>query len=272
MPGFAPRLLTAAKAYRTANDAQAYSVYGEDPLRIYHVLNPHPALDPDATDDERVQAERDYRQLLVQGALAVLLPTEDLQNSSLRILVTDIVADLILGRVVEDRLRHGWFLHDSISKVTAIIGQRTHPNITGEAMQADARGRLEKFGLLSSQDEPTPSHSQAQRQSTFIVWFWRVLQWCFLIFIAIRYTILGLTHAWRLPPRTHLVPKLTPKTRSNTGVSVRMVLHYQIFSVVSTLLSLQQRMPWLVGVSTFWQHMLTWGRSSSGNVQSTLDR
>ena len=155
------------------------------------MLNPHPALDPGLPAEEQHVLQRNHRQLLVQGVLASLLPTEDLQNSPLRILVTDIIADLILGRVTDDRLCKGWFLHETVSKVVAVITARTQPKITHAEMQADARSRLEKFGLLSANTGDLHDNSPEIRQSTVSAWFWMVLQWIYLAFVSIRLIILA---------------------------------------------------------------------------------
>lgn len=263
--------LTNIADYRTATSAQALP-YGKGTLQVYHALNPHPALDPELSAEDRAAAERIHRQLLIQGALAVLLPTEDLQNSSLRILVTDIIADLILGRAINDRLCHGWFLHDAISKVTAIITHRAHPKVTGEELQADARGRLEKFGLLSNKDQSSTSHSQPQRQSFILSWFWAILQWFYLAVVGIRYVCLGLLQARRQPARTyskaHAPKSAVPPDDSHPP----LVLDYNIFSTISTLLNLSTRMPWLVGALAFSRHVLTAGHTRSSGIGSTLDR
>ncbi|KPI36834.1 uncharacterized protein AB675_11791 [Cyphellophora attinorum] len=247
--------------------------YGSDLVQVYHALNPHPALDPALSDDARTATERAHRQLLIQGALAVLLPTEDLQNSSLRILVTDVLADLILGRAINDRLCQGWFLHEMMSKVTVIISRRTHPKITGEEMQADARGRLEKFGLLSSQQEQASTvHSTSSRQS-IAFWFWAILQWCYMAVIGLKFTGRGLMHARHLPPRQRNqvhTPTLTGSTKSSQHDA--MVLDYSIFSAVSMLLSLSTRMPWLIGILAFFRHILTSGQERPNSTGSIVDR
>ena len=76
-------------------------MYATRPWPVYHALNPHPALspipnpnDPDACAEQSAN-ETLYFQLLVQGVLAVLLPTEDLENDCLRTLVGDGIADLV---------------------------------------------------------------------------------------------------------------------------------------------------------------------------------
>lgn len=133
--------------------------------QAYHALNPHPAFDPAPNSkDPRISVEKQaqneaaYRQLLVQGVLAVLLPKKDLQNPTLRILVADIVADMILGNAVSGRLCQGWVVWDSIAKATLIMqarmlgwkdeqaGQDSENDDSPATM--DTRSALEKSGLL----------------------------------------------------------------------------------------------------------------------------
>ena len=244
------------------------------------MLNPHPALDPGLPAEEQHVLQRNHRQLLVQGVLASLLPTEDLQNSPLRILVTDIIADLILGRVTDDRLCKGWFLHETVSKVVAVITARTQPKITHAEMQADARSRLEKFGLLSANTGDLHDNSPEIRQSTVSAWFWMVLQWIYLAFVSIRLIILGLMHARRLPSRRQhqtLPSSPTPNPEAPTpqngnDPSSHLVLNYRTFKVVSTLLNLSRRMPWLEGFLCFVQHLLTSRTGRTGPSDSLLNK
>jgi hypothetical protein len=265
-------------AYRTANDSHAILSYEKRPVSVYHTFNPHPALNPDLPTEEQHELQTAYRQLLVQGVLAVLLPTEDLQNSPLRILVSDIIADLILGRAIDDKLCKGWFLHEMVSKVVATITSRAHPKVTGAEIQADARSRLEKFGLLSGKFEDSHNYSPKIRQSSFSAWFWMVLQWVYLAFIAARAILAGLLHARRLPPRWRATrsPRspATDQPASPTGNDQpsHLVLDFRIFALISTLLKLSTRMPWLGGFLCFMQHVSTSGTARFGRSNSLLDK
>ncbi len=192
--------------------------------------------------------------------------------------MTDVIADLILGRIIDDRLCRGWFLHEAVSKVVATIKARTQPKVTGAEMQADARSRLEKFGLLTSESEHSIDNSLGDRQSALRAWFWMVLQWFYLASLAVRLTIAGLMHARRLPPRH--APAL-PTTVSALGKrsspkrndpSSHLILNYRIFAAVSTLLTLSRRMPWLEGSLCFVQHFLTSATVRHSIQDSLLDK
>lgn len=213
--------------------------------------------------------------------LASLLPTEDLQNSPLRILVTDIIADLVLGRVIEDRLCKGWFLHETVSKIVATINAWTQPKVAGAEMQADARSRLEKFGLLSSKDDNSSNNSPEDSQSAFKAWFWTLLQWIYLALLFVRLTIAGLMHARRLPRRRSPIAPASPASETGPGKrlpsngndpSSHLVLSYRMFAAVSTLLNLSRRMPWLEGSLCFVQHVLSSAAVRHGQQDSLLDK
>ncbi|OAP58062.1 hypothetical protein AYL99_07152 [Fonsecaea erecta] len=282
-------------AYRTAITAQAALQYGKNPRQIYHALNPHPALDPSLPPEQQQAYESAHRQLLVQGALAVLLPTEDLANACLRTLVSDIISDLILGQAVAQKLCQPWFLHGTVSKVVEIVtSPSTHasPANAGDdqkILQQDGRqSRLEHFGLLSANTASQESYSSDRHQSSFSAWFWRLLQYAFIAYQLTRFTLVGLAYAHHLPRRSrhhqHLFTGSTtppskdqqpaPSTRQAWGLhhrSPRAVINYRVFSCMSSMLDLTIRMPWLASSLGFWQHLLTAGPGKYGAANSTLD-
>ncbi|KIX02004.1 uncharacterized protein Z518_07943 [Rhinocladiella mackenziei CBS 650.93] len=285
-------------AYRTATTAQAALQYGESPRRIYHALNPHPALDPSLTPDDRRNYESAYRQILIQGALAVLLPTEDLASACLRTLVSDIIADLILGQSLADKVCEPWFLHGTVSKVVEIVtSPTTHASAANAVVDkkilhsAGRRSRLEKFGLLSSNTADQEGYSSDRHQSSLSAWFWRLLQYAFIAYQSLRFILVGMAHAHHLPRRIcqHHVDVSTSSssssfshlkfpvssTRRVSGTdsrSPRAVINYRIFSCISTMLDLSVRMPWLESSLGFWQHILSTGPGRYGAPNSTLDK
>ncbi|GAB7351207.1 hypothetical protein MBLNU459_g1646t1 [Dothideomycetes sp. NU459] len=114
-----PDLLDAhVTAYRTAHGGIYTSALGTNPRELYHAIQPHPALSPvppesmTSTFPEQTENESIWRQLLVQGALSMLLPPEDLENPPLRVLVSEILSELILGKGVCGLLSH--HIHASI--------------------------------------------------------------------------------------------------------------------------------------------------------------
>lgn len=257
--------------------------------RIYHDLLPSPALplqsEPGVRSTDTTEAEdyeSAYRQLLIQGTLAVLLPTEDLQNGPLRTLVTDVVADLIVGQAVAGKICQSWFLHDAITKAIASINMKMRPKVDGTELQDDAKSRLEKFGLLSSQHKSDRPHSSDPNQSQFTTWFWRILQYAFIALSFLR-------SVWIEFQRTRSHPeacrRFKPASKS-VGRTVQLnldgpqpedptqqpVLSFRCFTLVSTLLKAADRMPWMTGMIEYWQHFLLYGAGQIAQYDSLLDR
>ncbi len=148
-------------AYRISHSFTHESALLTNPRVIYHSLYPQPALSPvpDAatplTVAEQSEHETQYRQLLVQSALAVLLPTEDLENACLRTLVADVLAESILGNAIGGKSSEGYFIWETITKIVTLVKTRIQPKVTGKEIEVDTRSRLEKFGLLSERSEAT---------------------------------------------------------------------------------------------------------------------
>ncbi len=255
-----------------------------DPRLIYHNIHPHPALSPvpdpsqPATTEEQLRHEAEYRQLLVQGALAVLLPTEDLENACLRTLVADVIGETILGDAVGGKVCEGWFIWTSITKIIEAVKARVEPEDTTGDIEIGSRSRLEQFGLLSSgRAENTSPGGRSAKGSAVSAILWRILQCGYLTCVAIRFVILGLVAASSAPPRN-------PSSSTNSsGVNAapmaktmeppRPILAFKAFSLVSTLLDLPLRMPWLSGsLSLVQHHLLTGAFRPVGATHGSLDQ
>lgn len=275
-------------AFNTAHQHIQSAPFSSDPRRIYHVLNPHPALSPvpDSSDPETIVEQNDneivYQQLLVQGALAVLLPTEDLENTCLRTLVGDVITDLILGNGISQKACDGWFIWESITKLVETVKARLEPKATGEEIEMDTRSRLERYGLLSSKEAVQKGHSSSGNQLRISALFWRILQYGYLTFLVIRFVLIGLVRAFSLPPRSHSPSKSSPSspivksaeapaTWTSTPLK-RPVLTYRVFNLVSHFLDLSTRMPWLAGLLSLIQHYVICGPGRMGETDGVLDK
>jgi PXA domain len=286
-------LIDGPLAYRTAHQTFPPLAYHSSPMRIYHSLNPHPALspfpDPKKPESCRYQAQNEavYRQLLVQGALAVLLPTEDLQNAALRTLVSDIIADLILGQNISAKACEGWFLHETCIKIVEVIKARIEPKAQGKEIEHDTRSRLDKFGLLSPKVGDPPSHLSDNDQSLILALFWRMLQHAYLVFLVIRFVVVGLFRARSLPSRGNSLPSAPPSPITKRGGDPptpsqscsalpspppRPMLDYRLFALLSTLLDLSACMPWQTGLLSLCKHGLLTGPGQLGAADSLLQR
>ena len=213
-----------------------------------------------------------------------LLPTEDLDNTCLRTLVGDIVADLILGQGISAKACEGWFVHNAMTKVAEVIRAHLKPKATGEEIEVEARSRLERFGLLSSKDEKEQLHSPTKHQSLLGALFWRILQYGYLLSLFIRFVLSGLSQARYLPPRSRsgLSPDYVTKgevaskspsaSSASLGSTHRPIVAYRLFTLISTLLDLSTRMPWLTGLLSICQHFTISGPGRFGRTDSLLDK
>ena len=245
---------------------------------IYHALNPHPGLSPvpDPSDANSVAQQRDseaiYRRLLVNGVLTVLLPTEDLENACLRTLLTDILSDLILGNQVSERVCEGWFVWETTTKLLDMLSRDKHGREAGAAETKSPRpNRLHRFGLLGNTDSDNDTASSQPSD-----WIWLFLQYAFYAYVTLRFIVVGL---FRKASSSTLNPSLRPpdsfvdKTTTKYAVTgKRPVLDYRLFGMLSQLLDLSRRMPWLGGLIALFQYLILAGPGKVGDTGSVLDR
>ena len=261
-------------AYRLAKQQSGLSGLHTSPRVIYQALNPHPGLSPvpDFFNGDSIAQQREneaaYRHLLVHGTLAVLLPTEDLENTCLRTLLGDILADLILGDQVSGTVCEGWFLWGTITKFIEVY--RENPPDKIKRTQGRQEDRLRKFGLLSTEEDERRSCRKAQ--SRLSVWVWSILQYAYITFIALRFIATGLFRAASIPSSAQSRVSKGPSTNATTPTSPRPVFDYRLFSMLSELLDVPRRMPWLGGLLALSQHLLLAGPGRLGETYSVLDR
>jgi hypothetical protein len=246
-----------------------------DPREIYHSLCPLPALSPvprpENPESVAVQAENEaaYRQLLVHAFLAILLPTEDLENGCLTALVGQIFSELIIGNAIANRLSEPWLIWELL-----IIASR-------------AAGRRK---TTEDQDRPEQSSnrsSASKRRFSAHALFWAVLQWCFLGVSFIRTVIAVLMTSSSLPLRTSYGAGLKSATQHETSQgrthltsSFDADLHgpkmpllaFRTWSAVSNLAEMDLRMPWLRGVLSMLQWISIMGPGRIAGVNGVLDR
>lgn len=277
-------------AYRIAQQSAGQTAFRSSLRDVYHTLNPHPALspvpDPSVQETIREQQENEeaYRQLLAQSALAVLLPTEDLENTCLRTLVGDILADLILGEAISGKACQGWFIWKAISGLIKLVKRHGRDKISNKESEGTPESRLEKFGLVSTKAERENDRLTAKRsQSRMSILMWKILQYGYLAFIALRFVIVGLFQVASSSPSTSgSTNSSTPTTPINHGNEAlawpvgggrrRPVLRYRVFGLVSQILDLSKRMPWLAGMAAFLQHTMVAGPGNLGEADRILDR
>lgn len=227
-----------------------------------------------------------YRQLLVQGALALLLPTEDLENNFLRTLVADVIGETILGNSIGGKATEGWFIWGIIIRIVDVVKVRIETKASDqEEMETDSRSRLEKYGLLSERGPSPNSTKQAVRWMDSRL-FRQMVQYLYLTFLVIRFLVLGLVLG--------LVATYTPSAQSSDSSESRLeqgmegtrpmtktmeapknarpILGFKIFSLVSVVLNMPVRMPWLTGSLSLLQHQLINGPLRVGGTNGLLNQ
>ncbi|KAH8595815.1 PXA domain-containing protein [Bisporella sp. PMI_857] len=276
------------QAYRTATQPLNPLPYEPDPRQIYHALCPLPALSPapgagQDTSQELMDNEAAYRQLLVQAVMAILLPTEDLENECLTSLVGQILSEMIVGGGIGGKASEPWMLWDGITKITEVI-QSKLPKSTAQV-------RLERSNSLSRKSGDVVREGMKDRG--YMRWlqkmFWLVLQYTFVAFTAIRFIIITMATASSLPSRSVLTMKITGSDKSKdvqsrSHIDIKMLAHehhpplkqpilkMKIWSCASSLLDVATRMPWLSATISMLQWGALAGPGELANTDGMIDK
>lgn len=276
-----------------------------DPRVVYHTLHPHPALHPVPSEtvpssmSEQRENESVWRQLLIQGVLAVLLPTEDLENGCLRALMTEIFAEMILGNGISGKACEGWLLWEGITRIAEVLQHpdskeqesQTHDNVSEQSLN-----RLERYGLLgqpvAEQDSGTHfrlDNNQRRQDAPMSAsgLFWMVMQYVFLAGTALRAAVVIIATSSSLPLRSAMAASVQPAGEAGhqpspltSGVqaerqlltSKRPIISMKLWSCASQLVELETRMPWLSGFISMLQWGALEGPGRVGNIDGILDR
>ncbi|KAL7950462.1 PXA domain-containing protein [Trichoderma barbatum] len=269
-----------ATARRVAFRSALQSPVDADPREVYHSISPLPFLSPvprldDSTSVElQRENEATYRQLLVQAVLAILLPTEDLENPCLTALVEQIFSELIIGNVIAGKASQPWLLYEAICITARSLGE-----------QKDRT----KARIVSGKDQPSPSSSDlGQDAAKSQMWtaqgvFVLIIHLGILFFNAFRFMAGTLADSISLPPRTalHLDEEAAddapndkqppPSTDTNLGAKVP-ILSFRLWACLGNLIELEERKPWLGGFISLLQTAAINGPWRIAGLNGPLDR
>jgi mitochondrial splicing suppressor protein 51 len=203
---------------------------------------------------EQEENESSYRQLLVQVVLAVLLPTEDLENPCLTSLVGQIFSELIIGNLVAKKAAQPWMLWEAICIVARIVKERktddTAP-VDSTSTEVDFAGGTSGWSL----------------QGIFVF----LLNATLLLITWTRSVVSTMASISSLPSRSS--PSATGRKdgppKSPTGTAF---LDYGIWSCAGNLLQLPVKMPWLAGFMSLAQHGAVLGPGQVARYDGPLDR
>lgn len=249
---------------------------------------------------EQRENESAWRQLLIQGVLAVLLPTEDLENGCLRALVAEIFAEMILGNGISGKACEGWLLWEGITRIAEVLQHadskeqesRSHENSPEQPLT-----RLERYGLLAppvgEQSETSHPRLASNRRHedvrmTMSGLFWMVIQYVFLAGTALRAAMGFVAKSSSLPLRFDMVTSGQPAVEAghqhspllqadkqaerHLATSKRPIVSMKLWSCASQLVELETRMPWLSGFISMLQWGALGGPGRVGNINGVLDR
>lgn len=267
--------------YRIAYAPSAHPPAVVNPREVYHSLNPLTALSPvpNPEDPEAVALQREnealYRQLLVNGLLAVLLPTEDLENDCLTSLVGQILSEMIIGNVVVGKISQPWMVWECLIILARVLGRK---DATKETLGEDV---VEALAQEASGEPARPSPRQGW---SFGSVFWLAVHWVFLVFAAGRTLVLTLMSSSSLPSRLSLAadgkrgfgsdPAATTKTPlgKSHAPSKAPLLTFKLWTCIATLIEVDARMPWLSGFLSMLQLGAVRAPGRLAGLDGPLDR
>ncbi|KAM3536738.1 hypothetical protein MY4038_000193 [Beauveria bassiana] len=250
-------------ACRTSHDPVSQEPVAVDPRQVYHALCPLPQLSPvprkgdQRSIEEQKENESAYRQLLVQAVLAILLPTEDLENPCLTAIVGQIFSELIVGNIIAGKASQPWLLYESICIAGRVLGEKKT-----RATQRMVSGR---------HTPPVNSKGKTGR----IKWsaqaiFLTIVHFAVVIFSSARLFITTLVASSSLPLRQTAVGL---SNDDQTGKPIKVpVLGFKAWQCVGNLIQLGARMPWLSGFLSLVQYQAVHGPGKLVGFNSPLDR
>ncbi|KAF3937069.1 hypothetical protein ABW19_dt0203717 [Dactylella cylindrospora] len=219
------------KDYRVAMERQSTALFPYSTVNdIFHSMQPHPAL------VSSPESERLYLKMLGSGVLTEILPPEDLQSDCERLLVREILSNLVLWNVV-DRLSEPFMIFEIITKVVTVL---TAPDKIKAATVSHAKSTEIMAFLQSEPPEPVKKAEDPDQSflKTFSTTALVVLEHAYTFATAAavvaRHASASLISLWKEPPRE--------KTRRR-----KPILKLSIWKTLVTLFSLDRRQPWLVG-------------------------
>ncbi|KAF5605360.1 uncharacterized protein FSUBG_6527 [Fusarium subglutinans] len=257
-------------SYRISHSPIARQPVEVDPREAYHAMCPLPHLapvpHPDCPDTISDQKENEalYRQLLVQGVLAILLPTEDLENPCLTSLVEQIFSELIIGNIIANKASQPWMLYEGICITARVLRQRKDQGVVVAETQNDAgRPKVDVKG---------------RRSWSVRSMFLAVIQLGMLLVASLRFITTALVMASSLPARATpldekeaLLDHDKSPPRSFDPVKAP-ILSCRVWTCLGNLFELSLRMPWLDGFLSLLQYGAVNGPGRIAGHDGPIDR
>jgi hypothetical protein len=257
----------------------------------YLALNPHVALSPvpstDALESEQKSNEGAWALLLANRILPLLLPSADLSNPCLDVLITEIFADMIIRDGVCGKASEPWLIWEGVTRAVSPArrqvphGQPT-PSVPALQGSANENQSVSQFSEIKA------------RWDLVVLTFWSVVQTFTTLIQILRSLTATITQAATLPARSHYAPstkeqlpiknqtRALPRgtngellTESSTELDdqyKRPIISMSMWTCGSRLLALEQRMPWLTGLLSLLHWFAILGPGRVCEFDSRLDR
>lgn len=241
-----------------------------------------PALAPLPRDVDRGSAyhqeknESAYRQLLVQGVLTLLLPTEDLENECLTSLFSQILSELVLGKSIAAKASEPWLIWEGITKLAEVLKSY----ISGSNPEAFVK-------RPTSNASHSAPNQVASRQKIYIrihksleKMFLLLLHYSFLIFITVRHFINTCVASRALPYRSRSSFSVLDCHKSHSEQNSQLpqlslkkpILTMKFWTCCAKLLDLETRMPWVKASLSMLQWAALTGPGKVGMTDGMIDK
>lgn len=223
--------------------------------------------------------------LLVNRLLPLLLPPEDLHNPCLDVLVSEVLAELIFRNGICGKAAESWLLWDGITKLLRSSQARHQSPSKGSSSRNE---RLQRYDLLDAPvSEVDIGQGSDRKRFNVSQTLWFAVQCVITAWLFLRMSLTALVQASSIPSRTSRASHQTKTARPQSfgpdrspsqvesvahDAATRPIISMHIWGCMSTVLSLEQRMPWLSGFLSFMQWMSLRGPGRLCDTDSRLDR
>ncbi|EWC44062.1 hypothetical protein DRE_01414 [Drechslerella stenobrocha 248] len=219
------------KDYRVALERQSTTLFPYATVNeIFHSMQPHPAL------ISSPESERLYLKMMGSGVLAALLPPEDLQSDCERLLIREILSNMVLWNVV-DRLSEPFMIFELITKIITVL---VTPDKVKPANVSHAKSTELMVFLQSDPPEPAkrptdPDQSLLRTLSnSALIYLEHAYNFVSTSAVVVKHASTSLMSLWKEPPQE------PPRRR-------KPILKLSVWKTLVTLFSLDRRQPWLLG-------------------------
>lgn len=230
-------------------------------------LSPIPKPEDPGTISKQAENEVAYRQLLVQGVLAVLLPTEDLENECLTSLVGQILSELIIGGVVVKKASEPWMIWTGLAILANVLGRKQNdaPGQSSRRRRATGRG-ARRFSIPGL--------------------FWSLVHYMFAFTVLVRLLVTTVVRSRSLAPRDQILLTKNDALHWDSGSGVtnagpgrlspsatkQPIVAFHIWPTIANLLGMDRRMPWLLGGLSMVQWLAIAGPGRVAGFNGIIDR